>query len=504
MSQETKIATYLASEIHQEHRDCHRYELDEVTKFVYFKFKELYRTAARLSGFAHWRDSSKSSAKRRSDNARYAVTKDAAIRAMSPGPEPRVLIDVTPTHRFGKRGGIERVVREIARNAIETGSALPVIIENGRLKSYFRHPAIPKTIKIAAGDKFLMLDASWSLVDEYLPIMQQISRMNGENIVALHDIIPLLYPTLAEQEEFIAFRRWFDSVVLASDAVVCISKSTSDAFMDYIARNDCDQNPNQRIGWWKLGADFEIDAHAQVSAQTLEVASDRSPYFLSVGTLEPRKGYSVALSAFEKLWSYDVDVRYVIVGRPGRQTRALERRICEHPEYGRRLFWLDDANDAELDHLYRRAHGLMAASFAEGLGLPLVEAARLRLTVIASDIPPFREVGGEAIRYFDVLDSESLACCILGALVSPHAVGAPSTCSWSDSTQRLLNLIRRGDYQWRPKRQESFDWTRPRPQQETADVQGLAPLLVYNERGHFAVDFRGDSTRRIGVAASAL
>jgi glycosyltransferase involved in cell wall biosynthesis len=503
MSQDTKIATYLASEIHREHRDCHKYEIDDATKFLYFKLKELCRTATRLSGFAQWRDASKSSAKRRSDNAHYTVARDAAIRAMTPG--SRVLIDVTPTYRFGKCGGIERVVREIARNAIETGSALPVFIENGQLKSYFRHPAIPKTIKIAAGDKFLMLDASWTLVDEYLPIMQQISRVNGENIVALHDIISLLYPTLVEQEEFIAFRRWFDSVVLASDAVVCVSKSTSDAFIDYIARNNCDQNPNQRIGWWKLGADFEIDAHAQVSTQTFEIASDRSPYFLSVGTLEPRKGYSVALAAFEKLWSYDVDVRYVIVGRPGRQTRALERRICEHPEYGRRLFWLDDANDAELDHLYRHAHGLMAASVTEGFGLPLVEAARHRLTAIASDIPPFREVGGEAVRYFDVLDSESLACCVLGALVSRHAVGAPSTCSWRDSTQRLLNLIRRGEYQWQSKWEESFEWIRPRPQlEETVDAQSLAPLLVYSERGDSAVDLRGVSTRRIGVAANAL
>src|SRR5208283_312508 len=82
---------------------------------------------------------------------------------------------------------------------------------------------------------------------------------------------------------------------------------------------------------------------------------------------------SARVGAMERLRGEGVDVRYVIVGRQGWSANALARRTVSHPEFGRRLFWLKDASDAELRDLYERARSLIFASIAEGFGLAMIE-----------------------------------------------------------------------------------------------------------------------------------
>ena len=53
------------------------------------------------------------------------------------------------------------------------------------------------------------------------------------------------------------------------------------------------------------------------------------------------------------------------------------------------------------------------SSHAEGFGLPIVEALQRGLPVMASDIPVFREIGGEFVAYFDLGDSKSLEKLVL-------------------------------------------------------------------------------------------
>jgi alpha-1,2-rhamnosyltransferase len=441
MDLSTRIAVYLATEEHHRERLRRAYEPDPVTKYLYARAKEFYWTATRAAGLAH-RDGS-------TRVARLGGA-DAAPFADADGPlqRPRVLIDMTAVRRSGERTGIQRVVREIARAAIASGDGLPVFIENGRLNAYRRHASRPEAVEPEPGDKLLMLDASFRLVDEYPPIMRRIADAGGETILGLHDILPLLYPGAFTADVFLDFQRWFEVLAPRSDAIVCVSRSTAQSLVDYLAEHDCPSAAPRRIGWWRLGADFESDG-AQPSRRALAIGAGRTPYFLGVGTLEPRKGYAVALTAFERLWAQGHDARFVIVGRRGWRSEALERRIRAHREWDRRLFWLDDADDAALHHLYERAHGLIAASFAEGFGLPLAEAALHGLPAIASDIAVFREIAGESASFFPPLDADALADRIRETLASGRRRSAAAVVTWRESTQALLGMIRAGSYQWR-------------------------------------------------------
>lgn len=448
---ETRVALYLASQIQQENLAINRIRtadaLDPVTAFVYFKLREFYWTLTRRMGLAHLHDGSRSRRRpileRRPPLPEELASDDEFTFASS----RRVFIDVTPTHRFGGKTGVQRVVREIAKRSVRDRFALPVIIENGELLSYYNHPSLPHSITFGEGDKFVLLDASWGMLAEYAPIVQALSDAGGQLITVIHDLIPLIHPLGVAPQMTEEFREWFERFALKSDRVICVSKSGAMDFIAYVTRSNLPTNPYLHIGWWRLGADFDDEDDAPISAAAKAVTANERPYFLSVGTIEPRKGYPIALDAFERLWLRGVDVGYVIVGRAGWQSEALEHRIKRHWEYGRRLLWLDKASDADLRHCYTHARALVYPSMIEGFGLPLVEAGYYGLPIIASDLPVFHEIGGDHVRYFNLLDSVDLADKIEKLHQQPAENERWPAYSWDDSAQNLESLILNDAYQ---------------------------------------------------------
>ena len=97
-------------------------------------------------------------------------------------------------------------------------------------------------------------------------------------------------------------------------------------------------------------------------------------FVLVVGTIEPRKNQRLVLNAFDRLSRRHEDLALVLVGKEGWLTEALVADIRAHPEFGRRLLWLEGIDDAELAWLYRNAFLAVTPSRYEGLGVPVMEA----------------------------------------------------------------------------------------------------------------------------------
>lgn len=359
---------------------------------------------------------------------------------------PRLLLDMTGTLRSGKNTGIQRVVREIARNGWMMGEGIPVAIHDGEVRACYWAPGFAETLEIEAGDIFLMLDTVWNHLDEYLPLLDEMRRRGASLIVCLHDILPITYPDAFPPELVERFARWVSEVVLKSDGVIANSQSTAESLRNYLADGG-PSTPTLPIGWWRLGDDFSCDGGGDASPLADRIAYGGKPYFLGVGTIEPRKGYPVVLDAMETLWAEGVDAAYVIVGSKGWGMSQFERRIERHVELDRRLFWLSNASDADLTLLYRNARAMILASFAEGFGLPIVEAAHYRTPVIATDIPVFREAAGDSARYFRLLDSDSLSRAIRAAFEEKLRAPALTPVSWRDSATQLLDMARNRDFQ---------------------------------------------------------
>jgi glycosyltransferase involved in cell wall biosynthesis len=169
---------------------------------------------------------------------------------------------------------------------------------------------------------------------------------------------------------------------------------------------------------------------------------------LMVGTVEPRKGYDQALEAFSELWETNERTApcLVIVGKRGWKTEALQQDILDHPEMGRRLFWLSSANDDLLEELFRGCTGLLVASYGEGYGLPITEALSHNCPVLARDLPVFREIAFPGVTFYSGTASNELAQALSVWLDSVEGewkgedlrAGLPI---WSDSASDVVNVL---------------------------------------------------------------
>jgi len=127
------------------------------------------------------------------------------------------------------------------------------------------------------------------------------------------------------------------------------------------------------------------------------------PYVLSVGRIEPRKNQLTALEAVERL----PGVLLVCAGPI--HDEAMAARLDASP----RCRLLGRVSDAERDLLYRNGEALLFPSLYEGFGLPVLEAMRHGLPVIATRSSSLPEVGGEAAIYvLDARDSEAMAAAV--------------------------------------------------------------------------------------------
>jgi glycosyltransferase involved in cell wall biosynthesis len=125
-------------------------------------------------------------------------------------------------------------------------------------------------------------------------------------------------------------------------------------------------------------------------------AQANPPFLLHVGSCVPRKRMDTLLDVFGAARGRFPSLRLVKVG--GEWT-AAQRAQIERLGIGSGLVQMSNLQRGEVAALYRQAALVLLPSDAEGFGLPVIEALACGSIVVASDIPVFREVGGDAVAY---------------------------------------------------------------------------------------------------------
>jgi len=393
-----------------------------------------------------------------------ALAKELArfVFGKNTGNTKSLYVDISELAKQDRGTGVQRVVKQILRHWMESPPAgyivRPVYTRPGApgyfhadhwwLQQYYPglklSPSLP--VHYRKGDYFVGLDLNplGAVVNRFE--YQSMREQGVTTWFVVYDLIPVRSPEYFLPGAKEVYTQWLE-VATEADGIACISRAVRDELTEWCSQNLITQQM-PKLTWFHLGADFDTKKDWPSPAQCLplEIMDSGAPVFLMVGTLEPRKGHEQVLDAFDMLWESGEQCRLVIVGKQGWLVDQLVERIRFHREYGKRLFWLTNVTDDQLPAIYRNSHAVVAASYNEGFGLPLIEAAHYGVPLIVRDIPVFREVAGENAFYVSGHTVEAFATTISQWLREQQVGGAPAAnnltwFSWEKSAEQLAGRI---------------------------------------------------------------
>ena len=209
----------------------------------------------------------------------------------------------------------------------------------------------------------------------------------------LHDLIPIIHPEICRPLAVRHHTLRVKKALQFGAGIIVNSRATAMELWRF-AREQGMKSPNLVVSPL-AGTDLQ-EAFSLPQATTMERKTRAAdPFFVSVGTIEPRKNYLMLLRIWQRLVERlgDNAPRLVIIGQWG-QDRSFVRQVQEAAALLRdHVQFMIGSTDEALASKVRDARALLLPTLAEGFGLPLVEALKAGTPVIASDLPSFREMG---------------------------------------------------------------------------------------------------------------
>jgi glycosyltransferase involved in cell wall biosynthesis len=231
-----------------------------------------------------------------------------------------------------------------------------------------------------------------------------LSRSAVRPVYLVHDLIPITHPSFCRPDEASRHRERMRTVLTTGFGVIGNSQATLDDLAEF-ARGERLHLPPSIVA--RLGTDPLPQPDQPVSADC--------PTFVILGTIEARKNHQLLLDIWTKLVARHGSQapRLLIIGQRGWEAQHVFDVLDRDDRLRGHVVEMKGCSDRELAQHLASARALLFPSLAEGYGLPLVEALRMGVPVIASDLPVFREIGGDIPLYLDPLDASAWEAAIL-------------------------------------------------------------------------------------------
>jgi glycosyltransferase involved in cell wall biosynthesis len=231
----------------------------------------------------------------------------------------------------------------------------------------------------------------------------------------IHDTLPSEFPEWFPRGVSARKHRLMQKVAKLADVVLVNSESTRRSFLHHFV-DDPSHLP-------VITAPLGVGVGGETAVRrTCERQVSAQPYFVILGTIEPRKNHKLLLDIWRQLagQASPATPRLIVIGARGWKNGDVIAMLDEAVRGG---FVEERAavSDERVVELLCNARALLLPSFAEGYGLPLAEALALGVPVICSDIPVFREVGGAAPIFLDPQNGAAWHAAILAHARTPSA-----------------------------------------------------------------------------------
>lgn len=365
-----------------------------------------------------------------------------AAKALSKIYGRRVYFDISNFVLSQTHTGIQRVVANVLKylpNFLQSNTELVCIASQptgGYSVVVFKGGAWVRIrdAEPIANDIYLSIDLTPEDLIKNKSTITQWKLKGVKLFFCVHDIVFELHPEFVVDS--IAIERldlWLRFVLRYADGVLTVSNTVKNELLRWRRENDLDlTNPNLLVEYFHNASDLGIEQLKLIKEKNKKFK------FITVSTIEPRKGYIELLDAFAKVGD-SLEVELIIVGRPGWKCDDIIEKI----KSTKNVIWYSDCSDEKLKKLYSEADCFVFASYYEGFGIAVAEAAQYGLPLLLRDIPVFKEIAGEGAIYFASTEGSleaQLRRCVLNYESLPSSKSVKPL-TWWESTKMLWSRI---------------------------------------------------------------
>jgi glycosyltransferase involved in cell wall biosynthesis len=341
------------------------------------------------------------------------------------------IVRVVYNHRCVHRPmtGVERYASELLRELREVADVTEVVGPAGVVRGQLHEQFV---LPVRSGRSLLVSPGNAG------PVAAR------RHLLVIHDLAPLRVPDSFSPR----FRRYFGLALSshrwAGTTIATVSQASRMDLATFL-----DRDPD-RIPIVPNGVRFPSSGDG-----SMDPPADHDPddvFVVHLGTVQPRKRVDVLTAVWPEVFRR-TGVRLVLIGDRG-AAGVFSSSLGAEPSTG--VEWRGRLSDDELVRVMRSSSGLISLSAFEGFGLPVLEALAMGRPVVASDIPPHRELApGRAITLIDVgrpADDrewvDAMVAAVAGAVEAGSIARAEAdadderrTWSWRRSAEALVDAL---------------------------------------------------------------
>lgn len=298
-----------------------------------------------------------------------------------------------------KMSGVQRYASELIRHYTSINPNVTLVAPGeGQLNEVYRMSGKVVNVGTKAGlawEQWQLPRYAWQQNQLLLNLCNMAPVLYRNKITCIHDIAFIRYPQFFSRSFYYYYKSLMPLIIRSSRHIITVSEFSKAELMDYYRLRDSQVSVIPNAGFQ--------------STPAVTIPSLQYPYFLFVGSADPRKNLLLLLRAFSVA---QMEQTHLVIAGAGYKSFNPEILQQLEPYKAHPMIHFAGAvSDEELASLYQHAKAVIVPSLYEGFGLPVAEGLSAACQVIASDIPIFREVAGDHAFYFK--DKETLTSLLM-------------------------------------------------------------------------------------------